>query len=41
MLAGFRGILRTDGYKVYESLYGNHTDILLTYCMAHARRFCR
>lgn len=39
MLAGFKGILQTDGYKVYESLYGNHPDILLTYCMAHARRY--
>jgi transposase len=39
MLAGFKGILQTDGYIVYDSLYGNHPDILLTYCMAHARRY--
>ncbi|REG87077.1 IS66 family transposase [Algoriphagus antarcticus] len=39
MLAGFRGILQTDGYTVYDSLYGNHPDILLTFCMAHARRY--
>lgn len=38
MLKGFKGILQTDGYKVYESLYGDHPDIALVYCMAHARR---
>jgi transposase len=38
MLSGFKGIIQTDGYKVYESLYGNHPDIHLTFCMAHARR---
>ena len=38
MLKNFKGILQTDGYKVYESLYGNHPDIALVYCMAHARR---
>lgn len=39
MLAGFRGILQTDGYTVYDSLYGNHPDIVLTFCMAHSRRY--
>lgn len=39
MLAGFRGILQTDGYAVYDSLYGNHSDIVLTFCMAHSRRY--
>jgi hypothetical protein len=38
MLAGYKGILQTDGYKVYEALYGNHPHIMLVYCMAHARR---
>lgn len=38
MLADFKGIIQTDGYKVYDSLYGNHPDIHLTFCMAHARR---
>lgn len=38
MLAEYEGILQTDGYKVYESLYGDHPDIALIYCMAHARR---
>lgn len=38
MLKAYKGILQTDGYTVYESLYGNHPDIILVYCMAHARR---
>ncbi len=38
MLTGFKGILQTDGYKVYETLYGQHPDIALVYCMAHSRR---
>jgi transposase len=38
MLAGYQGILQTDGYSVYEALFGNHADIMLVYCMAHARR---
>ncbi len=38
MLQGFFGILQTDGYVVYESLFANHPHILLVYCMAHARR---
>lgn len=38
MLADFKGIIQTDGYKVYDSLYGKHDTIHLTFCMAHARR---
>jgi transposase len=38
MLADFKGIIQTDGYTVYDSLYGSHPDIHLTFCMAHARR---
>lgn len=38
MLASFKGILQTDGYVVYDSLFENHPDIHLTFCMAHARR---
>lgn len=38
MLREFFGILQTDGYVVYESLYADHPHILLVYCMAHARR---
>jgi transposase len=38
MLEAYIGILQTDGYTVYESLFGNHPHIMLVYCMAHARR---
>ena len=38
MLADFKGIIQTDGYKVCDSLYGKHDTIHLTFCMAHARR---
>jgi transposase len=38
MLKDYQGIIQTDGYQVYESLYGNHPHIMLIYCMAHARR---
>lgn len=38
MLESFRGVIQTDGYRVYESLYSNHPNIILVYCMAHARR---
>ena len=38
MLKGFAGILQTDGYSVYESLYADHPHIMLVFCMAHARR---
>lgn len=38
MLKTYQGILQTDGYTVYEQLFGNHPHILLVYCMAHARR---
>lgn len=38
MLEYFKGILQTDGYTVYENLFANHPNILLVFCMAHARR---
>lgn len=38
MLEDFKGIVQTDGYAVYHSLFENHPDIHLTFCMAHARR---
>lgn len=38
MLAHYKGILQTDGYSVYEKLFANHPNILLVFCMAHARR---
>lgn len=38
MLKTYTGIIQADGYSVYESLYAAHPDIMLIYCMAHARR---
>jgi transposase len=38
MLEDYVGILQTDGYSVYESLFSKHPCIILVYCMAHARR---
>jgi len=38
MLESFKGVVQTDAYTVYESLYSNHPHIILVYCMAHARR---
>lgn len=38
MLKNYTGIVQTDGYTVYETLYSNHPNIILVYCMAHARR---
>ena len=38
MLASYRGILQTDGWKVYDP-YANHPDIALVGCLAHARRY--
>jgi transposase len=38
MLEHYTGILQTDGYSVYEKLFANHPNIILVYCMAHARR---
>jgi transposase len=38
MLKFYIGILQTDGYSVYEKLFAKHPNIMLVYCMAHARR---
>lgn len=38
VLEKYIGILQSDGYCVYESLFASHPHILLIYCMAHARR---
>lgn len=38
MLNEYSGVIQTDGFGVYESLYSNHPHIMLVYCMAHARR---
>jgi len=37
LLAGFRGVLQSDGYSVYE-LFGHRRDITTSGCLAHARR---
>jgi hypothetical protein len=39
MLAEFKGIIQTDGYKVYDDLFENHPDIHLIFCMVRARRY--
>lgn len=39
MLADFKGIIQTDGYIVYDTLFETPPDIHLTFCMAHARRY--
>jgi transposase len=38
MLAHYQGILQTYGYSVYGALFAGHADIMLVYCLAHARR---
>ena len=38
-LKDFEGYLQTDGYKVYETLFGKKEGIELLCCMAHARRY--
>lgn len=38
MLESFIGILQSDGFSVYEKLFAKHPNIVLVYCMAHARR---
>ena len=37
LLNNFKGYLQADGYSVYDS-FGQHSDITLLGCMAHARR---
>lgn len=34
MLEGFAGILQTDGFSVYESLFAGHPHIMLVFCIA-------
>jgi len=40
MLADFKGIIQTDSYKVYDSLYGNHIGTYLTFCIAIIKILC-
>lgn len=37
-LQGYKGVLQTDGYSVYDALAKNENIIILAGCMAHARR---
>jgi hypothetical protein len=38
MLANYTGVVQTDGYEVYQSLFGNNKAIKQYYCMAHIRQ---
>lgn len=38
LLADFKGVLQTDGYAVYGSLFEKSDRVTLAACMAHARR---
>lgn len=38
LLADFRGVLQTDGYGVYSSLFAASPSVTLAACMAHVRR---
>jgi transposase len=38
LLANFKGVLQTDGYVVYSSLFEKSERVTLAACMAHVRR---
>jgi transposase len=38
LLTGFQGVLQTDGYAVYGSLFDKSKTVTLAGCMAHVRR---
>ena len=38
ILAEYAGVVQTDGYEVYQSLFGKNKAIHHYYCMAHIRR---
>lgn len=38
ILKDFCGVLQTDAYKVYQSLFGNKEGVTQLFCMAHIRR---
>ncbi|HSR54539.1 MAG TPA: IS66 family transposase [Acidobacteriota bacterium] len=38
LLAGFRGILQTDGYAGYNPVHGEDTPVTRVACLAHCRR---
>ncbi|WP_209332964.1 IS66 family transposase [Lunatimonas salinarum] len=38
ILANYTGVVQTDGYEVYQSLFGDNRAVKHYYCMAHIRR---
>jgi transposase len=38
ILANYTGVVQTDGYEVYQSLFGDNRAIKHYYCMAHIRQ---
>jgi len=38
LLAGFRGVLQADGYRVYKTFALTHEAVTVAHCWAHARR---
>lgn len=38
ILKDFKGVLQTDAYKVYQSLFSNKEGVTQLFCMAHIRR---
>jgi transposase len=38
ILKDYTGVIQTDAYEVYQSLFANNKDVQHYYCMAHIRR---
>jgi transposase len=38
ILKGFRGVVQSDAYKVYQKLFSKSDKVTLLFCMAHIRR---
>lgn len=38
MLGGYKGAIQTDGLETYNTHFKNNPDVILSGCMAHARR---
>jgi transposase len=38
LFRGFKGVVQSDGYKVYQALFKNNQSVNQLYCMAHIRR---
>jgi len=39
LLAGFKGVLQTDGFSGYNPVHGGNTGVVRVACLAHARRY--